>query len=373
MYKWIHGVTLLLFAALLKAQGPAARIGIYHWGGQHSHSMNEGVDAIAALGGHVARVALSARYYRDYNIGQECYPRFSLTEAARQQDVARAFDNPAIDVFVVTAYDGVTFGDCETQLFLNPDFYTAATSAALIQEYSDFTLHLYQTHRSTHKRFIISNWEADNTVYCGQAYVFATDAAFRSACLAQYQHLYGVASPEDALSGLKLWFDARAEGIQDGRRRALAQGIGGMRVYMAPEFNMVRVLRESGFKSVLYDILPFIAFDYVSYSSYESINAADPAAALRGDLAVIQNIVGSSAIIVGEAGFSRRLSNGQDVDRTRAVLAAALEWGVPYAIQWQLYDSQPSGDFGLYDLDGQPTALANWFRDCFHDSNTVLK
>jgi hypothetical protein len=54
------------------------------------------------------------------------------------------------------------------------------------------------------------------------------------------------APPEEALHGLRLWFQARALGIADGRHRAEAEGIGGMRVYVAPEFNIVRALRGSG-------------------------------------------------------------------------------------------------------------------------------
>ena len=78
-----------------------------------------------------------------------------------------------------------------------------------------------------------------------------------------------------------------------------------MRVYAAPEINIVRALRESGLKSVLYDVLPSVMFDYVSYSAYESINALDPSAALHADLDTIAAVIGSNSIIVGETGFSR--------------------------------------------------------------------
>jgi len=58
---------------------------------------------------------------------------------------------------------------------------------------------------------------------------------------------------------LKTWFQLRQQGIKEGRARALAAGIGGMRVCFAPEFN-----------------IPYVAFDYVSYSSYQSMGDGDP-------------------------------------------------------------------------------------------------
>ena len=355
---------------LLASTPGAARIGIYHWAGHYPHSMSEGVETIASLGGHTARVALSARYYRDYNISPDCYPSFSLASAAQGLDIKRAFDNPAIDVFILTAYDGVTFGDCQTMHFLDPAFYTPAHSEAVIQEYSDFTLYLYRAYQHTHKRFIISNWEGDNAVYCGQAYQYATDAAFRASCQSQYPS-FGVASPGDALQGLKLWLQLRAQGITEGRYRAEVEGIGGRRVYNAPEFNIVRALHDQGLPSVLYDILPFIKFDYVSYSAWESINTSDPSSTLVADLNTIQDVVGSSAIIVGEAGCARQSNSGAEVARVSEVISTALAWGVAFVIHWQLYDADAVNAFGLYDLDGQPTLLANWFRLRFQESAMV--
>jgi hypothetical protein len=86
---------------------------------------------------------------------------------------------PAIEVYILTAYDGASFGDCERQRFLDPEFYSAENSAALVQEYSDFTLTLYRRYQGTRKKFIISNWESDNAIYCGHAYYFATVPAVR--------------------------------------------------------------------------------------------------------------------------------------------------------------------------------------------------
>ena len=143
-------------------------------------------------------------------------------------------------------------------------------------------------------------------------------------------------------------------------------GIGGNRVFLAPEFCMVHALHDAGFKSVLYDVLPFVIFDYVSYSSYESINEAAPDKALTADLDLIQSIVGSNAIIIGEVGFSRSFWGSETVvTRTARVLNAALSWEVAYIFQWNLYDQSIQQDFGIYGVAGMQTVLGNYYQQRF--------
>ena len=364
----IHFVPLLgvLLAVQLLGANPglnARRVGIYHWGGRMSRSVAQGVDAIAEVGATVVRITLSPRYLRDYNMATNCAAGFSLQSAAADPEIDRALSRRDVDVVMITAYDGTSFGDCETPRFLNPDFFTTEHRAAVVAEYSDFALYLSRKFRNTHKRFILSTWESDNQVYCGAAYQYVEDASFREYCQANYTRLYGgVPSPNAALAGLRIWFQARYDGIADGRRRAQGEGIGGMRVYSAPEMNVVRVLRGHGYPSVLYDVLPYVNFDYVSYSAWESINFDDSVPRLREDLNRIRDVIGSTALIIGESGFSRSSSGSQVVTRVDEVLRAALDWGVEYVIHWELFDQDENWNSGLYDLNGAPTPLESYFR-----------
>jgi hypothetical protein len=342
------------------------KVGIYHWGEQYPASVSGGVEQIAALGGRIARISLSPRSNIDYQAGTACIRNFSLKSFAQEPDIKAALDNPAIDIYIFTAYDGTSFSDCVHQDFLVPAFYTPENRARIVQEYADLTLYLNQTYVGTHKQFIISNWEGDNAIYCGQAYTYATDAGFRSACDTGYPQLYGGnLSPDDSFAGLKQWFDARLQGVTSGQESAAAMGIGEARVYLAPEFCIVRALRDQGFKSVLYDLLPTVSFDFVSYSAWESINQPDPGGALIADLNTIREVIGSSAIIVGEFGFSRSQWGDQVSSLTDQVAAAALSWGVAYLIQWNLYDQGLSNDFGLFDSFGNRMPLASYYQERF--------
>ena len=362
--KLISVFALLAVSSSSQAGDFNRNLGFYHWGGKFTTSIHQGANNIEDIHGRVARISLSARYYVDYNVGTSCYQNYSLSAIVQEPDVKSALDNKSIEVFMLTAYDGITFGDCVTQKFLDPAFYTSPATISVKQEYIDFVLYLYRTYNGTGKRFIVSNWESDNAIYCGQAFNYAVSTDFRNWCNANYSTIYnGITGPEESMKGLKLWFETRQAGIVEGGKQAAALGLGGIDVNFAPEFNIVHALRDRGFESVLYDVIPKIEFDFVSYSSYESLDSADPAATLSSDLDLIREIVKSKNIIVGEAGFSRFTWGSQAVARTQRVTEAAFSWGVPYVIVWELYDQSETDSFGLYDLNGNMTPLGKHYRD----------
>ncbi len=364
MRTHLAAVALAAAAGVVLGNAPEQPvIGIYHWDGAAAKSISAGVERIAELGGRAARIAVSARYYTDYNAGSECYRDFSLPAIVREPDLRRALGNERIEIFMLTAYDGTSFGDCTTKRFLNPEFYTAENTASMVKEYSDLTLYLYETYKNTGKQFILSNWEGDNTIYCGGAYAYATDPAFRAECDRRYSELYsGNDGPEKSLTGFRLWFETRELGIADGRQRARALGFGGIEVYQAPEFSIVRTLRDAGLKSVLYDVLPYLGFERVSYSSYESIDRTDPAAALEADLETIRGVSGATRIIIGEMGFARSVWKEDAIGRIQAIVSTAAAAGVPLIFQWQLYDQAPGIDYGLYDSEDKLTEIGVFFR-----------
>ena len=353
--------------AVLANGATATEIGIYHWGGAYPRSVAEGVEAIADLGGTVARVTISARAAVDYHTGSGCVDDFSLLAGVQTADMVRSFANEKISTFILTAYDGLTF-HCLDQSYLNPEFYSPWNRAALEQEYSDMTLYLLRTYPT--KRFILANWEGDNAIYCGAAYSYATDRVMRAACDANYAKWNGgIPSPAHALRGFRLWLEERIAGVADGRRRAAAEGIREDGIRIAAEMNIVRALRDRGFASVLYNVLPGLAVDYVSYSSYESINGANPAFTLHNDLETIRQVTGLP-VIIGEFGFSWRRADALML--SGAVLAAAEASRVEYAVTWNLFDQSEAEQYGLFDCEGNPTPLAVYFFQWFHPGRRIL-
>jgi len=357
---------LSILAATSYSQAPPSlNVGFYDWGGTSTKSISEGVDEIAQIGGHIARLTISARMNVDYGISSSCISNFTLAQAVQYPDVMKALDNPAISVFILTAYDGVTFPDCVNHLYLEPTIYTPEREAEIIREYSDLTVYLYQAYQHTNKRFIISNWESDNDVYCGYSFGYATDPSFRASCDAGYPQMYGGnANAAASFEGLKHWFRLRQRGIDRGRERAMAAGIGGMKVYFAPEFCAVRSLHDAGLESTLYDVVPYVKFDYVSYSSYQSTSMKDPGSALLQDLRTIQNIAGSNAIIIGEIMTASPGADPQTFIQTlHTALDDAITWGVPYLIYWSLHSALECPICGVFDISGNLTQVGAFFEE----------
>jgi hypothetical protein len=348
--------TGLLLGSYLHAADRYSRIGIYHWGGERTISMAAGVDRIASLGGSIARVAFSPRYYADYNLGGGCYPNFTLTRLAGEPDVRRVLGDNRIRVLMLTAYDGASFGDCRTHRYLNPRFYTVENVAAVQAEYREFVVHLFHEYGGSGRRFVLSNWEGDNAIYCGAFYDYVVNDAFRAACDRNYSVYYdGNAGPEQSLEGIRLWLLTREAGIREGIAVAMSLGLSGIEVLHAPEIASVRLLEERGFRSVLRDVLPAIRPDFVSYSSYESLNREDPVAALAADLQIIRTLSGAARLIVGEAGYSRVQWGDAGVIRLETVIRRAADLGIAYLICWNLNDQGGASDFGVFDRSDQLT------------------
>jgi hypothetical protein len=175
----------------------------------------------------------------------------------------------------------------------------------------------------------------------------------------------GNAGPRESVEGMALWLRARYLGMTLGNLRAAEEGLTGTQVFQGPELSVVHGLKDRGYASVLYDVLPKAAFDYVSYSCYEILNTPDPVAALKEDLNLIHLATGSRRIVLGEVGYPRSALGGRLIPTTLSVVAEAIAWGVEYIIQWNLYDQNPETDFGMYDSDGRLTGLGEYYRELF--------
>lgn len=370
----VRSLSLMCAYAMLTLSAASAndRIGIYHWAGKRTTSMSEGVDRIVEMGGSVARVAFSPRYYTDYGVAEGCYADFSLDRLAQEPDVRKALDRSEIRVMILSTLDGASFGDCATAKYLVPGFFTPENTAALEKEYSDFVLHLFERYAGSNRRFVISNWESDNSIYCGAAYGYVIDEAFRSACDANYSEWYGGnAGPQQSLEGMRLWFAAREAGIAAGVARAQAMGLSGLEVVHAPEICIVRILEANGFRSVLRDVLPSIRPGYVSYSSYESINTATPGETLAADIETIRAVSGAAGVIIGEAGYAR--SSWQDsVERLDAAMHAAFTAGADYFICWNLNDQTEQDNFGVFDVNDVLTPVGHLLKGIFERGATAI-
>lgn len=116
------------------------------------------------------------------------------------------------------------------------------------------------------------------------------------------------------------------------------------------ELNRVFDALDKGYDRIINKVLPYINVDYVSYSSYDAIASTDYStlkAKLHQALNAIESRMKPKAdiegkrVFIGEYGFDN-LSNGESTQnlRSRMVMKAALEWGCPFILYWEMYNNE---------------------------------
>jgi hypothetical protein len=266
---------------------------------------------------------------------------------------------------MITAFDGVSYNDCATSNALSPAFYTPEHTLAMTQEYSEFVFLLFQVFQGSGKHFIISNWESDSWIYCGSISGYVEDPLFRRACDDTYPAKYsGNRDVSDSLVGITRWMQTRWAGVEDGRMRARNAGFQSVDVSLAAEIASVYFLHDRGLRSVLYDVIPHVSFDSVSFSAYECQNSSDLGATLRESLDTIKAVSGNDRVIIGEIGFNRASFGEAAIPKTAEFDAAAMKWGALYVIHWNVFD-QADYPYGLFDLRGELTAYGMYYKNLF--------
>ena len=326
---------LLLFHTL-GAATPAEyrqKVGVYVWG-KLGGSLTDAASDIKRLGADGAvRVYIGPSESWD-PAGQD--KRAPLDVKVRRADY-RAF-LAAFPVVMLTAYDSASFerykwGPLDRE-------HLAATQ----DEFRRFTLELARTPG----RKIISNWEFENDCHADQW----------AACTEYYQ--------------------ARLDGIGEGRRQAKALGYPG-EVLTAFEFLIVPGYkgRPSGLVEVGSKLK---GVDFWSYSSWPSIAWDHDAAATYKDFEYLPRKLHeflaakkltTNRLIIGE--FGEYWDLHPRAERMKALVDASLAEGVEYLFDWLLYDQPGNKDdhgrdashFGKYDLSRMLTPQGRAFQSWF--------
>jgi hypothetical protein len=178
---------------------------------------------------------------------------------------------------------------------------------------------------------------------------------------------------ESATKNMIRWLAARQRGVEQARAQFPSSGA---RVFHACEVNLVRQSMEDGAPGVTTDVLPNVAVDLASYSSWDTVN--NPADFAKALTFIAQHKrptapFGEHAVYVGEFGLPEDgHTPPQVLDRTSELLAVAQKLGCPYAIYWQMYCNEPiktppkqNADykgFWLIRPDGTQSPVCQLFR-----------
>jgi hypothetical protein len=360
--------------ALTAASAPRpaipADIGVYlGWvGTHHGNRLAEGARLAKQFGFQTIRMPLVASFETDFGIGSACHGSDSLAGLVSFPAYADILRDPAFHIIFLTVWgDSNSYDACEARdprtdqhphkRYLNPEYYSIEKNRQRMREdYAGLTYRLYRDYRGTEKIIGISNWEADNELYCDAATLYAINPEFRSTC-------DGKRKTGDVVAAYRQFLTLRHEGINLGKDRAQRDGFTGVSLREVIEISSFRFLKDRHLETALDDVLPSVPEpDFVSYSAWESIGSPDQ---LAQDLRDLQARV-HSKLMVGEFGFDRGLDPSA-ADRATAALAAMRKAGMAYSVWWQIFDQPPltglgdKGQYGLYDDSGQLTTIGKRF------------
>ena len=201
---------------------------------------------------------------------------------------------------------------------------------ALYKELYEFTAHLLTAYNGTGKVFYLGNWEGD--------WHLRSD--------------YDRNKPVNlkTLEGMTRWATVRQKAIDDAKRDIKHQNVS---VYNYIEVNLVsKPLNDPSAKFVVNSIVNVVNPDYVSYSSYDATNPYKTEKDLKKNLQKALSYIESQLspkkglpegkrVWIGEYG-SPSISYDDNMQNLRSIwtIKAALEWGTPYVLYWEMYNNE---------------------------------
>jgi len=217
------------------------------------------------------------------------------------------------------------------------------------KEYREFyalTAHLLKTYNGTGKTFFLGRWEGD--------WHLRPDLNTKTDD--------GV-TPE-SLQGMTDWLNTRQRAVDDVKRRTPHRGV---QVYHYTEVNHVSAIAMAGRPCLTNRVLPNTNVDFVSYSTYDSLDdilhkipkALDY---IEAKLPSKPGIAGKR-VFIGEYGFAAHTYPEADRDRrSRQVMRVGLEWGCPFVLSWAIYNNEHSNgvENGYWLIDNQGVKQPVW-------------
>lgn len=346
----------------------AQRIGATHVAGRYHFTGDpflwEGADVLETLGmrtvhAYLHRTDFAYPYNHDW-------PAFdSLVEKAQHEYYAAFFDRD-FDTFVLTAYaidpdDPDSWHPYVDKLYEH-DF-TDADAERVEDRFYDLASHFYEAYHGTGKEFVLHNWETDWRVIG--------------------DHLADV--DEAMFDHIERWQRARQAGV----RRAQDEHHDTSDVTVLHACEVVRVTDAvfDDLPRVSTHVIPEVDLDLVSYSTWDIAEMVmhepddDKARAkietvldfLEAQLGrttpYAEDFIGDlyRPVYLGEFGWQERRHGSEESMRVVELLTeTSLEWGVPFAVYWQLYDNnhdngELTGNW-LIDDEGEQTQFYEYFE-----------
>ena len=264
----------------------------------------------------------------------------------------RASPLPAweFDVFSLVSYSLGTGGGNGWNYWCTS--FTEADAAGETAEFSGLTQHLLSAFLGGGKRFMLEHWEGDWSARCG-----SYDAKTPAAPAVQARMVQWLAARQAGVTAGRLaWCAAHpalfAGGAGDCRALGAAaiHAAAGVEVLHASEVNLVLDAMTSGFPDNILRVIPQVALDMVSYSSYDSM-ALSPGFAQALDFIAAHHLRTEAspepAVYVAEFGVAE---NEEGPRAVRAVYENVIKWAwsrnangvrrAAHVFAWETFDNE---------------------------------
>jgi hypothetical protein len=277
----------------------------------------ETAEQIEEMGSNLIKFRLGPRFAEDNYAGPKPGRYTDLVDLARNEPSIRAvFDMPFAYYFVwAHPMQECRWGD--------EDGYTRRDAEIEYEEIYNLTRYLLTTYAGSGKAFYFGNWEGDWLLLRGYDRTSDPDPA--------------------RVEAMVQWQNNRQKAVDDAKRDTPHEGV---EVYHYLEL----VLVEKGIRGlpcVATEVLPRTNVDFVSYSAYEMQTDRDLPAAMERVLGFLQSKLPpkpglpEKRVFIGEFGYQANTEGAtMQVKRSLEFMQAALAWGSPFILQWQLYDNE---------------------------------
>lgn len=240
---------------------------------------------------------------------------------------------------------------------------------ALYKELFEFTTYLLTNFEGSGKVFYLGNWEGD-------------------------WHLrpdYNRDEPvnQKTLEGMIKWAQIRQKAIDDAKRATPHKNV---EVYHYIEANLVRkAIKNPKSKVVANSVIKAVNPDYISYSSYDSTNPYKTQVALTKHLQESLSYLESQLkpktslptgrrVWIGEYGNPSMNFDDQEQNRRSVwTIKAALEWGTPFILYWEMYNNEikpnTGEQVGYWLINDQGKKQPIWYthNEFYKEAQNFLK
>lgn len=198
------------------------------------------------------------------------------------------------------------------------------------REVYDFVVHLLKTYSGAGKTFYLGHWEGDNLMR------------------GNIERKADVKMTPERVKSMIDWLTVRQRAVDDAKAATPHQKV---QVWHYTELNHPTISMREDRPSLVNTVLPHVAVDFVSYSAYDVTNQPD-AEKIKAVLDYIESKlppkpgITGKRVFIGEYGYpvfrggNRTRTAQEQNDLSLVTIQAALEWGCPFILYWELYNNE---------------------------------